>query len=101
MARPKTDKLASLRNILFVQLNILKKIKKKSFVGIRLCNSLKLKLNQLVAFVLRGSVTTLFSATQRLTLLRHCFEWLQHCPSIATLGCAKNRRCESSRVTSA
>ena len=33
------------------------------------------------------------------SLLRHCFEWLQHCPSIATLCCAKNRRCESSRVT--
>ena len=34
------------------------------------------------------------------TLLRHCFEWLQHCPGIATLCGAKNRRCESSRVTS-
>ena len=34
------------------------------------------------------------------TLLRHCFGWLQHCSNIATLYCAKNRRCESSRVTS-
>ena len=34
------------------------------------------------------------------TLLRHCFEWFQHCSNIATLCCAKNRRCESSRVTS-
>ena len=34
------------------------------------------------------------------TLLRHCFEWLQHCSSIATLCCAKHRRCESFRVTS-
>ena len=34
------------------------------------------------------------------TLLRHCFEWLQHCSNIARLCCAKNRRCESSRVTS-
>ena len=34
------------------------------------------------------------------TLLRHCFEWSQHCSNIATLCCAKNRRCESSRVTS-
>ena len=34
------------------------------------------------------------------TLLRHCFEWLQHCSNIATLCCAKNRSCESSRVTS-
>ena len=33
------------------------------------------------------------------TLLRHCFEWLQHCSTIATLCCAKNRRCELSRVT--
>ena len=33
------------------------------------------------------------------TLLRHCFEWLQHCSTIATLCCAKNRRCESSRAT--
>ena len=32
------------------------------------------------------------------TLLRHCFEWLQHCPNIAAMCCAKNRRCESSRV---
>ena len=34
------------------------------------------------------------------TLLRNCFEWLQHCSSIATLCCVKNHRCESSRVTS-
>ena len=34
------------------------------------------------------------------TLLRHCFERLQHCSSIATLCCAKNCRCRSSRVTS-
>ena len=34
------------------------------------------------------------------TLLRHCFQWLQHCSNIAALCCAKNRRCESSRVTS-
>ena len=32
------------------------------------------------------------------TLLRHCFEWLQHCSNIAAQCCAKNRRCESSRV---
>ena len=31
--------------------------------------------------------------------LRHCFEGLQHCSSIATLCCGKNRRCESSSVT--
>ena len=34
------------------------------------------------------------------TLLRHCLEWLQYCSSIATLCCTKDRRCESSRVTS-
>ena len=33
------------------------------------------------------------------TLLRHCFERSQHCSTIATLCCAKNRRCELSRVT--
>ena len=34
------------------------------------------------------------------TLLRRCFELLQHCSSIKTLCCAKNPRCESPRVTS-
>ena len=34
------------------------------------------------------------------TLLRHCFEWLQHCSNIAALCGAKNRRCQSSSVTS-
>ena len=33
-------------------------------------------------------------------LLRHCFEWFQHCSNIATLCCTKNCRCKSSRVTS-
>ena len=33
------------------------------------------------------------------TLLRHCFEWFQHSSNIAVLCCAKNHRCESSRVT--
>ena len=32
------------------------------------------------------------------TLLRNYFEWMQHCSNIATLCCAKNCRCESSRV---
>ena len=31
-------------------------------------------------------------------LLRHCFEWLQHWPNIATLCCAENGRCKSSLV---
>ena len=34
------------------------------------------------------------------TLLRHCFEWLQHCSNIAALCCAKDRPCESFRLTS-
>ena len=49
----------------------------------------------------RRLATTIFSATQPWNIaLQHCFEWLQHCSSIATLCCAKNRRRESSRVTS-
>ena len=32
------------------------------------------------------------------SLLQHCSEWFQHCSNIATLCCAKNRRCESFRV---
>ena len=34
------------------------------------------------------------------TLLLHCFECLQHCSNIEALRCAKNRRCESYRLTS-
>ena len=32
-------------------------------------------------------------------MLRHCFEWLQHCSDITTPCCAINRRRESSRAT--
>ena len=35
------------------------------------------------------------------TLLRHCFEWLHIVPISHRCVVAKNRRCESSRVTSA
>ena len=41
-------------------------------------------------FLVQHSITT--------TLLRHCFEWLQHCSNIATMCCAWNRRFETSRV---
>ena len=34
------------------------------------------------------------------TLLRHYFEWLQHCSNICTLCCAQNRRYESSPLPS-
>ena len=37
---------------------------------------------------------------QRNTAFQHCFEKLQHCSKIVTLCYAKNRRCESSPVTS-
>ena len=36
----------------------------------------------------------------RNTALQYCFEWFQHCSNIAALCWAKNRRCESSLVTS-
>ena len=48
----------------------------------------------------RRFATTIFSATKRCNIVRHCLEQLQHCSNIATLSCAKNRRCESYRVTS-
>ena len=34
------------------------------------------------------------------TFLWHCFKWQQHYSNIATLCCAKNCHCKSSRVTS-
>ena len=37
---------------------------------------------------------------QRNTALQHCCDVVSNCFNIATLCCAKNRRCESSRVTS-
>ena len=63
---------------------------------------------QIAAFHMREILVrlaaTIFSATQRCnsvaTLLRHCLEWLQHCSNTVTLCSVKNRRCESSRVTS-
>ena len=49
----------------------------------------------------RRFATTIFSAAQRCNIVAtFSFEWLQHCSNIATLCCAKNRRFESSRVTS-
>ena len=33
-------------------------------------------------------------------LLRYCFKGLPHCSNIVKLCCAKNRRCQSSRVKS-
>ena len=47
----------------------------------------------------RRFATTILSATQYCNIVGHCVEWLQHCSNIATLCCANNRRCESSRVT--
>ena len=50
-------------------------------------------------FYTRRFATTNLAQHSVVTLLRHCFEWLQHCSNIATLCWAKNRRCESSCVT--
>ena len=44
--------------------------------------------------------TTIFSATQRCNIAVSLFRMVKHCSSIATLCCAKNSRCESSRVIS-
>ena len=77
-------------------------------------NILCVKLNLCVRYFLRSNVSSLFKGdvkrgdSQRrflaqhsvATLLRLCLDWLQHFPSVAALCCAKNRRCESSRVTS-
>ena len=46
----------------------------------------------------RRFATTIFSATKRCNIVATLFG--QHCSNIATLSCAKNRRCESYRVTS-
>ena len=46
----------------------------------------------------KGDVTR--DDSQRQFSAQHCFEWLQHCSSIAKLCCTKNRRYESFRVTS-
>ena len=54
---------------------------------------------QLQSTLCKGLQRQFLAQHSAATLLRHCFEWLQHCPTIATLCCAKNRRCESSRVT--
>ena len=51
--------------------------------------------------VTRGDSQRRFLAQHSIAaLLRHCFEWLQHCSNIARLCCAKNRLCDSSCVTS-
>ena len=51
-------------------------------------------------FKTKGDVTR--DDSQRRFLAKHSsatwLEWLQHCSNIATLCCAKNRRCESLRL---
>ena len=60
-----------------------------------------IQVNESYSDVTRDDLQRRFLAQHSVaTLSWHCFEWLQHCSSIATLCCAKNRRCESSRVTS-
>ena len=69
-------------------------------------SSLACRLLSLFPLILKGDVTRddlqRRFLTQHIiaTLLRHCFEWLHHCSNIATLCCTRNRRRESSRVTS-
>ena len=64
-----------------------------------MCTSLKKKKKKEKNWCL-GDVARYDSQNIVATLSGHCFEWLQHCSSIATLCCAKNRSCKSSRVTS-
>ena len=60
-----------------------------------------LKVTRLKGDVTRNDSQRRFLAQHSVaTLLRYCFEWLQCCFNIATLYCAKNCRCLSSRVTS-
>ena len=48
----------------------------------------------------RSDMQRRFLAQQSITtLLRYCLRWSQHCSHIANSCCAKNRRCESCRVT--
>ena len=77
-----------------------------SFFLLRIPRNLHLVLQTQVTRELEGDVTRddsqrRFWAQHRVAaLLQRCFEWLQHRSSIATPCRAKNRRCESSRVTS-
>ena len=57
----------------------------------------------LIQVMLRGqfATTTIFSAKKRSAMLKQCSKHSkQYCNNVATLYCAKNRRCELSRVTS-
>ena len=50
-----------------------------------------IQVNESYSDVTRDDLQRRFLARHSVaTLLRHCFEWLQHCSSIATLCCAKN-----------
>ena len=48
----------------------------------------------------RSALITLLTLELKVMLHDTIRKWLQHCSNIAALCCAKNRRCESSRVTS-
>ena len=56
--------------------------------------------NEPFKVITRRFATTILAQHSVAVLLRHCFEWLQHCSSIATLYWTKSRLCESSRVAS-
>ena len=70
---------------------------------LRGCNKLSVKAMLFVFVMLHGTIRNddvLIARHSTTTLMRLCFEWLQQCCRIATLCCAKNRCCESSRLTS-
>ena len=75
-----------------------------SVYNIDVTQELNLPVKQLTN-LLRWCYTRRFAATilaqhSVAILLRHCFEWLQHCSTITTLCRAKSRCCESSHVAS-
>ena len=86
----------SIRPLTLLMITLTNTPKDKHF---SMCTSLKKKKKKEKNWCL-GDVARYDSQNIVATLSGHCFEWLQHCSSIATLCCAKNRSCKSSRVTS-
>ena len=85
----------SIRPLTLLMIALTNTPKDKSF---SMCTSLKKKNKKKNRCL--GDVARYDSQNIVATVLGHCFEWLQHCSNIATLCCAKNRSCKSSRVTS-
>ena len=69
--------------------------------GLSVIDPVRTKKQKTFSLVTRDDSRRRFLAQHSVaSLLRHCFELLQHCSIIATLFCAKNLRRESFRVTS-